>query len=302
MIPLALSSVAALLHLATAWRYGYFRDELYFIASSKHLAWGYVDQPPMVAVAAWLAAPTGYGLIALRALPILASVLTVYLAAQLARELGGGRFAQVLAGVATLLTPAYLLLGNTLTTTSFEPFFWTLAIYCCVRIVRARGSRPTAWWFALGLAAVFGMYSKYSMLLPIAGLLAGLLATPQRRVLGSPYALYAFVAAAVLLAPNIVWQSSRDWPIVEVLRGDVAHRHTFANGLALESLNVVRNAFDFVLEQLLYTNPVAAPVWIAGLVAPYRVAALRDLRFVTIAYVFILLAAVALSAKGYYIV
>ncbi|MFZ0365890.1 MAG: hypothetical protein WAL67_16955, partial [Candidatus Cybelea sp.] len=62
MIPLALSSVAALLHLATAWRYGYFRDELYFIASSKHLAWGYVDQPPMVAVAAWLAAPTGYGL------------------------------------------------------------------------------------------------------------------------------------------------------------------------------------------------------------------------------------------------
>ena len=62
MIALALSSIAALLHLATAWRYGYFRDELYFIACSKHLAWGYVDQPPMVAVAAWLAAPTGYRL------------------------------------------------------------------------------------------------------------------------------------------------------------------------------------------------------------------------------------------------
>ena len=64
---------------ATAWRYGYFRDELYFIACSKHLAWGYVDQPPLVAVAAWLSAPAGYQLLALRALPVLAAALTVYL-------------------------------------------------------------------------------------------------------------------------------------------------------------------------------------------------------------------------------
>ena len=92
------------------------------------------------------------------------------------------------------------------------------------------------------------------------------------------------------------------WPIVEVLRGDVAHRHAFSNGLALESLNVARNALDFVLEQLLYTNPVAAPVWIAGLLAPFSLAALRDLRFVTIAYVVIFVVAVALAAKGYYIV
>jgi hypothetical protein len=302
MIPLALSSIAALLHLATAWRYGYFRDELYFIACSKHLAWGYVDQPPMVALAAWLAAPAGYALLALRALPILASALTVYLAVRLARELGGDRFAQLLAGVATLLMPAYLLLGNTLTTTSFEPFFWTLAVYCCVRIVRAPEARRAPWWLALGLATAFGMYAKYSMLLLVAGLLAGLLATPQRRILRSPYALYAFAAAAVLLAPNIAWQALHGWPIVEVLRGDVAYRHAFQNGLALESLNVASNALYFVLEQLLYANPLAAPVWIAGLLAPYGLASLRDLRFVTIAYVVILLAAVALSAKGYYIV
>jgi hypothetical protein len=302
VIPLALSSIAALLHLATAWRYGYFRDELYFIASSKHLAWGYVDQPPMVAVAAWLAAPTGYALLALRALPILASALTVYLAVRLARELGGGRYAQLLAGLATLLVPAYLLLGNTLTTTSFEPFSWTLAVYCCVRIVRAPDSRGAPWWLAFGLTTVFGMYSKYSMLLLVGGLLAGLLATPQRRVLRSPYALYALAAAAVLLGPNIAWQTVHGWPIVEVLRGDVAHRHAFTNGLTLESINVARNALDFLLEQLLYTNPVAAPVWIAGLLAPFILTALRDLRFVTITYVVILFVAVALSAKGYYIV
>jgi 4-amino-4-deoxy-L-arabinose transferase-like glycosyltransferase len=301
-MPLALAALAALMHFATAWRYGYFRDELYFIACSKHLAWGYVDQPPMVAIAAGLAAPAGYALLALRALPILASALTVYLAVRLARELGGGRFAQLIAGAATLLMPAYLLLGNTLTTTSFEPFFWTLAVYCCVRIVRAPAARQAPWWLALGLASALGMYAKYSMLLPLAGLLAGLLARPQRGILRSPYALVAFFGSAVLVAPNIAWQASHGWPIVEVLGGDVAHRHAFQNGLTLESLNVARNALDFLFEQLIYTNPLAAPVWIAGLVAPYRIAGLRDLRFVTIAYLVILLFAVALGAKGYYIV
>ena len=141
------------------------------------------------------------------------------------------------------------------------------------------------------------------MLLPIAGLLAGLLATPQRRVLRTPYALYAFGAAAVLLAPNIVWQASHDWPIVEVLRGDVAHRHAFANGFALGVANVASNA-------LLPSRSSNCSIRIRsprrfGSPASSRPTASfrsRDLRFVTIAYVVILLAAVALSAKGYYIV
>ena len=117
MIALLWGAAALLLHGATAWRYGYFRDELYFIACSKHPAWGYVDQPPLVVAAAALAAPAHYELLALRALPILAAALTTCIAVVLARELGGGRYAQILAGTATALAPAYLLLGNTLTTT-----------------------------------------------------------------------------------------------------------------------------------------------------------------------------------------
>ncbi|HEY1429848.1 MAG TPA: glycosyltransferase family 39 protein, partial [Candidatus Tumulicola sp.] len=139
------AAVALVLHLASAGRYGYFRDELYFIACAKHLAWGYVDQPPLVAVAAWLSSPAGYSLVALRALPVVAAALTAALAATMAGELGGGRFARVLAALATILTPAYLLLGNTLTTTSFEPLSWTLAAYCAVRIVRGGGA---TWWIA----------------------------------------------------------------------------------------------------------------------------------------------------------
>lgn len=302
MIALALSLIAALLHAATAWRYGYFRDELYFIACSKHLAWGYVDQPPLVAFAAWLAAPAGYQLIALRALPILASTLTVYLAVRLTRELGGGRFAQLLTGLATLLMPAYLLLGNTLTTSSFEPLCWTLALYLAIRIARAPASHALRWWAALGTVIALGGYAKYSMLLPTVGAAVGLSATPQRLVLRSRYPLYAIGLAVVLLSPNIAWQALHGWPIVEVLRGDVAHRPAFQSGLALEYRNLTSNAVAFALEQLLYTNPLAAFVWIAGLIAPFRFAALRDLRFITIAYIIVFVVAAALGAKGYYIV
>ena len=139
MIGYVLGALTALLHGATAWRYGYFRDELYFIACAKHLAWGYVDQPPLVAFAAWLSGPFGYGLVALRLLPVLSSGLAVYVAVLLARELGGTRFAQWLTGIAVGLMPAYLLLGNTLTTTSFESLSWTLAIYACVKLARRSG-------------------------------------------------------------------------------------------------------------------------------------------------------------------
>ena len=249
-----------------------------------------------------LAGGTGrVSIIAIRALPILTAALTVYLAVQLTRELGGGGFAQMLAGMATLLMPAYLLLGNTLTTSSFEPFCWTLVLYLAIRIVRAPASQAPRWWPALGVAVALGGYAKYSILFPVVGVAAGLLATAQRRLVCSPYALAALGLAVVLLAPNLAWQAWHGWPIVEVLRGDVAHRPAFQSGLALEYRNLASNTIAFTLEQLLYTNPMAAPVWIAGLVAPFRLAGLRELRFVTISYVAVFVIAAALGAKGYYI-
>ncbi len=302
MIAPGLALLTLLLHGATAWRYGYFRDELYFIACSKHLAWGYVDQPPLVAIAAWLAGPTGYSLVALRALPIAAAALTVYLGTSLARELGGGRFAQALAGVAILSMPAYLLLGNTLTTSSFEPLFWTLALFVAIRIVRSPATLAPRWWLALGAVTAAGLYGKYSMVLPIVGILAGLLTTAQRRTIRAGPAACAALLALALVWPNVAWQATHGWPIVDVLRGDAAHRPRFQAGFALEYRDWLRNAGAFAVEQFLYTNPAAAIVWAAGLIAPFRVAALRDLRFVTIAYGVVFALAAALEAKGYYIV
>ncbi|MGA8533184.1 MAG: glycosyltransferase family 39 protein [Candidatus Tumulicola sp.] len=302
MIGIALAALAAIVHGATADRYGFFRDELYFIACSKHLAWGYPDQPPLVALAAWLSAPAGYNLIALRALPVTAAALTVYFAVALSREIGGGRFAQLLTGVATLLVPAYLLLGNVLTTTSFEPLAWTLVIYAVIRIVRSPRDAAPRRWIALVLMVAFAAYGKYSVGLLVAGLAAGLLTTPQRRVLQTPWVLYAAGSTLLLLAPNLFWQAAHGWPIVEVLRGDAAHRPAFQSGIALEFTDVTRNVAAFALEQLLYTNVAAAPIWFAGLIAPFRLTALRDLRFLPVGYLFIFAVAAAFDSKGYYVV
>jgi hypothetical protein len=104
----------------------------------------------------------------------------------------------------------------------------------------------------------------------------------------------------LLVLPNVVWQWSHGWPFFEVIAGDAAHRHAFTNGIALESQDFAANTIAYLGEQLLYTNPAAAPVWIAGLIGPLAWPRLRDVRFVSIAYALLVAAAVALEAKGYY--
>jgi hypothetical protein len=295
--PVALGTL--LLHLATIWRYGYFRDELYFIACARHLAWGYVDQPPLVALAAWLASPFGYALPAIRVLPALAAAAAAGLAVRVAKDLGGGRFAQWCAGITVALVPAYLSLGGVLTTTSFEALSWLLALWCAIRIVRGAG---IAWWAGLGASFAFGMYGKYSIALLAVALIGGLLCTPERRVFASRGLPVAVLTAFVLLAPNLMWQGSHGWPMFEVLHGDAAHRHAFANGVALEYRNLWSNAIAFSLEQILYTDPIAVLLWLTGVIAPFAIPRLRDLRFVSVAYVVLFVVAAALGAKGYYIV
>lgn len=290
---------AFLAHLGTSWRYGYFRDELYFIACSKHLAWGYVDQPPLVAFAAWLSAPAGYNIVVLRLLPVLAASLTVWLSARIARELGGGIFAQAIAALATLLLPAYLLLGNTLTTTSFEPLSWTLLVYALIRLVRTADGR---YWPAAGAAFAFGMYGKYSMLLLAAALAAGLALTPERKYFASRWFAAGAVLALALVSPNVWWQGSHGWPFAAVVAGDFAHRHAFNTGLQLEYRNLAQNALAFVVEQLVYTNPLSVPVWLAGALAFGFSKRFRQLKFIAAAYAVLLILAMLLEAKGYYII
>ncbi len=296
MIPELIAILTALLHLAFAGNYGYFRDELYFLACAQHLAWGYPDQPPLVALVALLSAPFHWNLFILRAPGAIAAALNVLVVASLVREVGGKHFARALAGIAVATLPAYLTLGSVLTTTSFEPLTWSLVALLTLRALRTPTPAAGA---LLGAAIAFGTYGKYSMLLWVVALALGIACSPQRSLLRSRCALTAFAVAALALAPNLLWQATHDWPFAAVIHADFLDRHSFNNGWQLEYRGFLANTISFSLEQIAFTNPVLAPLWILGIVTALRTPALR---FIGIAALGTLAVAIALEAKGYYVI
>src|SRR6202167_1414086 len=150
-----LCTAKLLLHLFTSvLRYGYFRDELYYLDMARHLDWGYVDAAPLIAVYAKVALLMGGSLAALRILPALAGTALVALSILIARELGGGRYAQLLAGLAVLVCPATLVMDSLLPTTAFEPLFWMGCVWIVARILRTGNSRLWLWF---GVVAGFGL-------------------------------------------------------------------------------------------------------------------------------------------------
>lgn len=294
-----LSAITLFIHLITSSRYGYFHDELYFIACARHLAWGYVDQPPMVALAAWVSGFFGYSLLVLRAAPAISAALTVWTTCAIVREFGGRRFAQLLAGIGVMLLPTYLVLGNTLTTTSFEPLSWTLVSYLLIRIIR---TGKMGLWPAVGLVVAFGLYGKYTMALFATTLLVGLLLTKQRRIFLSRWFPIGAALALISIAPNMLWQYQHGWPMFSVLHGDVANRHPFQSGLQLEYKSLAANAAAFTTEQIIYTNPILLPVWLAGLVVLLFERNRAQFRVFGIGYLCLFSLAILFNAKGYYII
>lgn len=159
------------IQLGTSSQYGIFRDELYYLACAEHLAWGYVDHPPLIAYITWFAAHVfGTSLLGLRVLPAVAGGLLVWVTAAIARELGGSRFAQCIAAVAIIPVPIYLMLDHWLTMNAFEPLLWATALWLTARMLS--GNKPR-YWLLIGGACGIGLENKYSMLLrglyPVAG-------------------------------------------------------------------------------------------------------------------------------------
>lgn len=240
------------LHLALVNRYGYHRDELYFIACGEHLAFGYVDHAPLVP---WIARFAGelfdHQLIGLRLLPILAASASLWLAGQLAKELGGGRFAQLLAALAMLFAPAFLRMSKMLNLVVFEPLLWTLGALLVVRLSKGADRRL---WLALGAVVGVGLLNKHTMVLWAVALFAGLLLTRERRHLATPWPWAGLAVALAFFSPNLVWQMTHGWPTLE-----------FVENMRQGTLAKIPRPL-FVGGQLLYMHPLSVPLWGAGLV------------------------------------
>src|ERR671921_745724 len=213
-----LALVKLLLHLLTAGNYGYFRDELYYIAASERLDLGYVDFPPFVALATALARATlGDSPLALDLLPALAGAAVVVLAGLMARELGGGTFAQGIAALAVLVAPNFLVFGTFISMDAFDQLFWASAAFVLLLILKRNEPRL---WPLFGLFAGLGLLTKLTMLSFGFAVLVALLLTPARRHLRSPWPWIGGNVAGAFLPPFVYWNATNGWPPPEVWGGD----------------------------------------------------------------------------------
>lgn len=283
LILLALPILAAAVYLATSTGYGYFRDELYYLACSHHLAWGYVDQPPLSILLLFLSRHLfGTSRLALHVLPALAGGATVLLTALIAQFLGGKSSAQALAMVSVMVAPLYLVIDTFYSMNSFDIFFWTLAAYLMVRILEGHEAR---WWPLLGLVLGLGLMNKISVLWLGFGLAVGLLATRQRRWLATRGPWIAAGVAMMIFLPYILWQIRWGWPTLEFIHNATTFKMASVSPLA------------FLGEQIRDLQPLTLPVWLTGLVWSLAMRSGRRLRPLGIAWLSVL-ATLLVSGKS----
>ena len=287
-IVMAIAVAKLLLHCFFNNRYGYFRDEFDYIACGRHLAWGYVDQPPLVPFLTRVSLSVlGDSLRSIRFLPALVSSATVVLTAMIAREFGGRRVALALSAVTILIAPIYLSAGSLLTTNYLEPLFWMGCAYFAILAIQRDDPR---YWLWFGVVAGLGMEEKYSIAVLGFATVVGLLLTPQRRLLFSKWIWLGGAAAFLIFLPNLMWNVQNHWPFAELMRN-----------LKADGRDVVLSPWQYFSQQMLLIHPLSAPIWITGLVALFASPRLKPYRVLGWCYVITFTVFVVLKGKNYYL-
>ena len=277
-----------ILSMAFSGSYGYFRDELYYIACSDHLDWGYVDQPPLsiliLKISRWL---LGDSLPAIRFTSALAGAALVFLAGMIARKLGGGRFAQVVSAVSILLAPVALVTAGTFfSMNAFDLLFWALGFYLLIIIIKE--NKPKL-WPVFGLVAGLGLMNKYSIAFFGIGLVAALILTSERKHLISKWFWVAAGIVLLITLPNIIWEIKHSFSSLEFMH----NASTYKN----EPMNII----NFFLGQILFTGIGQSVIWIAGLCYFFFNKEGRKLIFFGLMYPVIFIVMLAGNAKVYYL-
>ncbi len=274
-------------HLATSTRYGYFRDALYYLACSEHLAFGYVDQPPLIALLGWIARHTlGTSLPALLFWPALAGAARILLTAALAREFGAGRFGTVLAAALAITPGAWWVIDHQFAMNCFEPLLWGGLAYLVVRLIKT--SNPKL-WLAFGAIAGVGLQTKYSIVAFASALVAGVLLTRQRRLLFTPWILAGGALAFLIFLPNLIWNIQNNWPFLELM-----------HNVRATGKDVVLPPAQYLLQQVLMMNPASFPFWFGGLVFLFFSRDLENYRALGWAFVITIAFFMITHGKDYY--
>ena len=247
-----LAAAAVLLQMATNGRYGYFRDELYYLALSHHLDWGYVDLAPMAPLVAYVARTRfGESLHAIRLLPALALGAEILITGLIARELAGKRFAIFLACLAVLVAPVIVNNASRFSMNPFESLFWMGTIYFLLLAMNRNQPELLVW---CGVLVGLGLENKHSTAFFLISLIVGILATPERRWFRSKWFWMAAIVIVLLCLPNLIWQ----------------YRHDFATWVDLTNVKKIHKNVElptsaFLKQQAMTLLPLNALIWIAGL-------------------------------------
>ena len=272
------------LQLAYATGYGFHRDELYFLAESRRLSWGYVSEPPFTPALAWLSRQLfGESLLGLRLWPALAGGLVVVLATLICRTLGGGRLAQLTTAVCVALSTVWLAIFHLFGTSAFDQLAWAGALLIVARLLAGADPR---WWLGVGAVAGFGLLNKHTLVLLAVALPLGLLLGGRGTLLRGRWPWLGALLALLIISPNLAWQARNGWPLF-----DMSASISEAEGGPL-------GALLFVPMQLLTLNPFLAPVWLAGLVWLFRAPWFRPLAWTYLVALAVLMAA---GGKFYYL-
>ncbi len=246
-------------------RYGYFRDEFDYMSCGDHLAWGYVDQPPLIPFLIHICrAVLGDSLRSVRFVPALASSMLVIQVALIARALGGRTYALLLSAICVVVAPQYLSNGSLLGTNCLEPNLWMACAYFAILAIQRDNPR---YWVWFGIFAGIGLEEKYSIALFGFGIVVGLLLTAQRRAFLSPWMWLGGLAAFLIFLPNLLWNIHNHWPFVQLM-----------HNIREDGRDVVLPLWAYSLQQTLLVLPLTAPIWIRGLITflvskrfkPYR--------------------------------
>ena len=240
------------LHMLTCTRYGYFRDALYYLACAEHLAFGYVDQPPLFPFIAWIARHTfGTSLPALIFWPALAGAARIVLVAAFARELGAKRFGIALAAALAATPAVWWVMDHQFAMNAFEALLWTGCGFVILRIIHTQNPKL---WLAFGVIAGLGLENKYSMAIFAFALLAGLLLTQHRKLLFTPWLLAGGALALLIFLPNLIWNFQHHWPFLELM-----------HNIRVTGKDIAYPPGAYTVQQILMMNPFSLPFWFRGL-------------------------------------
>ena len=272
-----------------AYCYSYFRDEFYFLACGRHLAWGYVDQGPVVALQARLTTLLfGDSVFGIRVLSAVAGALAVGFCGVLTWALGGRRSAQALAMLGLLVAGVYIGVDGFLSITCLEPVLWMGCVLALVLL--QRGASPRLCWIAVGLCAGVGLLNKPSRVFFLLTLMVALLFTPERRLLKTPWLVVATALTLLMIAPYLLSQAHHGWPTWVFLRtGQIDNKVKLLGPVA------------FLWAQIAQMEPIGALIWITGLISLLRGRTMPGYRWIGLTYLLFLGLMFGLHAKDYYL-